>query len=126
MFQGLVYAPNANNSLVTLSGLTPGQQYELEFLLVEDENSTHTISLTNEPTGGTVYTYDYSQNAVQLVTCSFFADSTAQKFNMGDTGGGNNNAYVNAYQLRAVPEPGAWASLLGGCGVLLGLRRRRY
>jgi hypothetical protein len=26
----------------------------------------------------------------------------------------------------AVPEPGAWVSLLGGCGVLLGLRRRRY
>jgi hypothetical protein len=26
-----------------------------------------------------------------------------------------------------VPEPGAWVSLLGGCGVLLGLhRRRRY
>jgi hypothetical protein len=24
-----------------------------------------------------------------------------------------------------VPEPGAWMSLLGGCGVLLGLRRRR-
>jgi autotransporter-associated beta strand protein len=26
----------------------------------------------------------------------------------------------------AVPEPGAWVSLLGGCAVLLGLRRRRY
>ena len=25
-----------------------------------------------------------------------------------------------------VPEPGAWASLLGGCGILLGLRRRRH
>jgi hypothetical protein len=28
--------------------------------------------------------------------------------------------------MNAVPEPGAWASLLGGCGVLMGLRRRRY
>jgi autotransporter-associated beta strand protein len=28
--------------------------------------------------------------------------------------------------LTVVPEPGAWVSLLGGCGVLLGLRRRRY
>jgi autotransporter-associated beta strand protein len=27
--------------------------------------------------------------------------------------------------LTVVPEPGAWVSLLGGCGVLLGLRRRR-
>jgi hypothetical protein len=25
----------------------------------------------------------------------------------------------------AVPEPGAWVSLLGGCGILMGLRRRR-
>jgi autotransporter-associated beta strand protein len=30
-----------------------------------------------------------------------------------------------ALQVIAVPEPGAWVSLLGGCGVLLGLRRRR-
>jgi autotransporter-associated beta strand protein len=28
--------------------------------------------------------------------------------------------------LTVVPEPGAWVSLLGGCGVLLGLRRRRH
>jgi autotransporter-associated beta strand protein len=27
--------------------------------------------------------------------------------------------------VAVVPEPGAWVSLLGGCGVLLGLRRRR-
>jgi autotransporter-associated beta strand protein len=33
---------------------------------------------------------------------------------------------AHAITLVAVPEPGAWVSLLGGCGVLLGLRRRRY
>jgi autotransporter-associated beta strand protein len=29
-------------------------------------------------------------------------------------------------ELVVVPEPGAWVSLLGGCAVLVGLRRRRY
>src|SRR5262249_24744178 len=51
------------------------------------------------------------------------------QINYNDTTGGSNFAadqtgskYVT---LTVVPEPGAWMSLLGGCGVLVGLRRRR-
>jgi hypothetical protein len=35
------------------------------------------------------------------------------------------DAGTQATLITAVPEPGAWVSLLGGCGVLVGLRRRR-
>jgi hypothetical protein len=48
----------------------------------------------------------------------------------GETRSYDNIAVTTTQQealdlISAVPEPGAWMSLLGGCGVLMGLRRRR-
>jgi autotransporter-associated beta strand protein len=40
-----------------------------------------------------------------------------------NTTGGTNDAILH---VAAVPEPGAWVSLFAGCGVILGLCRRRY
>jgi autotransporter-associated beta strand protein len=40
--------------------------------------------------------------------------------------GSNLQVSGNKIVLNVVPEPGAWMSLLGGCGMLLGLRRRRH
>jgi autotransporter-associated beta strand protein len=45
--------------------------------------------------------------------------------NSGWVGNFSYNAGSINLAVTAVPEPGAWVSLLGGCGVLLGLRRRR-
>ncbi|MBN8457493.1 MAG: hypothetical protein J0M04_06635 [Verrucomicrobia bacterium] len=123
MFDSVVYGPGFGNSLVTLSGLTIGHSYRLELLLVRDLEGGNNTYLNNDPVGTYSGPYDWSRNAVQLVTSTFTADATTQKFR--HYVGGDNNAQMNAYQLRdlTIPEPSA--ALLGGLGVLSLLRRRR-
>jgi hypothetical protein len=67
-------------------------------------NGTPLLSVT----AGNTQFFDGQMDEARVVT-----------FGSGDS----TTSILNA--LQAVPEPGAWVSLLGGCGVLLGLRRRR-
>ena len=66
--------------------------------------------------GNEAFTYD----SVVLNEGAHFVAS-GQEFAISYAGGTDNNDVV----LTAVPEPGAVTSLLGGLGMLLGLRRRR-
>lgn len=123
MFDSVVYGPGAGNSLVTLSGLVSGHVYEMQLLLVDDRfggYNTYISDLTAPPFYGP---YDWSNNAVQLITGTFTADDATQTFR--HYVGGSNNAQINAYQLRdtSVPEPAT--GLLGSIGLLALLRRRR-
>ncbi|MBN8457492.1 MAG: choice-of-anchor D domain-containing protein [Verrucomicrobia bacterium] len=100
MFDSVVYGPGFGNSLVTLSGLIVGHSYRLELLLVRDHVAGNSTYLNNDPVGAFSGPYDWSNNAVQLVTSTFTADATTQKFRQYV--GGDNNVNINAYQLRDV------------------------
>lgn len=123
MFDSVAYGPDFGNSLVTLSGLVPGHAYEMQLLLVDDRFGGYNAYVSNLIAPPYYGPYDWSNNAVQLITGTFTADATTQTFR--HYVGGNNNAQINAYQLRdtSVPEPSV--SLLGGFGILALLRRRK-
>jgi len=107
LFDGCVYGPGAGNSLVTLNGLTANHKYQFQLLLVDDRAQT-TVAVANEPAEATpIGPYDWSQNAAILVTGTFTAATTSQQFNCYSYYGADNNALLNAYQLRdvTIPEP---------------------
>jgi hypothetical protein len=83
-----------------------------------------TFAIDQNYTG--TFVADYT--AVYDGTISANFNSTNLGFNGTNSsiffGGGNGTSWDN-FSVTVVPEPGAWVSLLGGCGVLLGLRRRR-
>jgi hypothetical protein len=58
-----------------------------------------------------------------FVTGTFTANATTQDFLFTDTSPTQSTTLLNAFQLRAIPEPSA--ALLGGLGMLALLRRRR-
>jgi hypothetical protein len=80
---------------------------------------------------GPIISGDGMWSGLQTATLTVPVDTTSHYlflfFNQAGAGGGPEAAIDNvAATLVTVPEPSAWLSLLGGCGVLLGLRRRRH
>ena len=130
LFDYFFFGSGLGSNLVTLSGLTPGQGYEFQLLMVEDRPGTtkpnNTIEVSQADSGApTTGLLDFSSANVQLVTGTFTADAITQGFDISvqpDAEG--DNITLMAYQLRAVPEPSA-AALLGRGGLALILRRRK-
>ena len=120
---------------ITLSGLTVNQTYELQvfahdtraFAGNNDSDRTSIIELN-----GTAATLDLNGNAGQggvgqFAIFEFVATSDSQIFSVSPgpvNPGGTDVAQINAFQLRAVPEPSS--TLLMGLGALtFALRRKR-
>jgi hypothetical protein len=89
-----------------------------------------TITIADQFPGavGTAYqSLNYNAGTIDLSGATvgqsiwLYIDSTT-----ANASGGTEPWFDNVQVLTTVPEPGAWMSLLGGCGVLMGLRRRRY
>ncbi|TAE91390.1 MAG: PEP-CTERM sorting domain-containing protein [Verrucomicrobia bacterium] len=108
----------------TLSNLTVGQQYLIQFLVADNRsyigpvNRNQTITAGGSTSGLLTYGVDAPSFASSVIG-TFTADATSLDF----TFSANQSTQVNSIFVTAVPEPSA--ALLGGLGVLALLRRRR-
>ncbi|MFI4859755.1 MAG: PEP-CTERM sorting domain-containing protein [Phycisphaerales bacterium JB063] len=125
LFDSVEFGDSVNNSLGQFTDLTIGQAYEFQLLAVRSGNAatgTYRYGYA-ENTGDTTEVYGSPINASSpiIVTGTFVATETVQDIHVAH--GNSNNFEVNAFQIRAVPEPGSLALL--GLGGLTMLRRRR-
>ncbi|MGH8047070.1 MAG: hypothetical protein ACREKL_07465 [Chthoniobacterales bacterium] len=127
---------------VTFNNLTIGQEYLLQ-LWVNDSRAgllTNLIGRTDvvdDNLGHSSSPVAYNDGVTtaggttgQYVTGRFTATASTQLVNVSAGPGGDSGtmhtAQINGMQLRAVPEPAAWGSVLGfGLLILAATRRRR-
>jgi hypothetical protein len=117
------------STAITLNHLTPGTTYALQVfagttgvgfgsMYLEDGSATGTLSFGNGSSNSTAY----------YTTETFTAGSTGtETLNFVPISDSYNDSFVilDAFNLRAVPEPSTWAMLVGGVVLLLGALRFR-
>ena len=117
-----------NNALtLTISGLVLGQQYQFQWWLNASTNFTvgfGTTATSPNPVTLDSNTTDTNGGLGQFVIGTFFCGAPTQIITF--TGIDSSNApTVDAFQLRAVPEPATATSLVLGFGLLGLIARRR-
>lgn len=135
---------------LTVTGLTPGQPYELQFMISDDRpgfnrNRNYDVSDGNDPEGSRDIERAYhstfgtglppaapaGSREAKIFSGSFIADGTGTQniFNTlyegADHTGGNSGSQVNAIQVRVIPEPSSLIMLAGATVGIVALRRRR-
>lgn len=123
-----MYNSGTNPTTITISGLTVGQTYGIQYWASDSRtngaNRAMTLSGSSPVTlipnttnvGGGVGQYVLGQFVADAATQSFVAEPSVQNF-----------AYANALQVRLVPEPSTVAVMAaaGGVATILRLRRSR-
>lgn len=130
------YAEGNGSGIATqLQGLTVGDTYVVQLLIVDNGNQRAANTANGSFGNGTMHisgvgndwgaTYDFTDlTAALLMETTFVADATTNSFRFGTQGVGNWG--VNAFQIRTVPVPEPTsAALLGLGGLALVVRRRR-
>lgn len=120
-----------------LTGLTIGQAYEIQVLIDRNSSSSsHSFGSLANP-GDTITAADYDADTIDvpalspsIFTGTFVADAATQEILISEFNGPFNGVptlsgvgEANAFQLRAVPEPGSLTLLAIG-GLALHKRRR--
>jgi hypothetical protein len=116
-----------DETTITLSGLTSGQQYEVQ-LFAANANATSGSATVDFGTAAAV-TLGISTNTggPAVFTGTFTADATSQAFDyrVHNGSGGIIEQNISGYQLRVIPEP-ATIGLIAFTGGGLILIRRRF
>ena len=135
-----LFSTDAARNTVTLSGLTSGQEYLVQLFMADSRTNQPQFATrfpviddgeANEFTGPV---YGTNGGVGFVINGTFTADGATQTFTINNYNPGDNPGdpatqlgfQLNAYQIRAVPEP-ATIGLLGaaGAGLMLALRRVR-
>ncbi len=131
-----IFSSDLTRNTVTLSNLTSGQAYQVQ-LFFGDTRTTTTVplrkpvidyGLTNEFNGAP--TYGTASGNGFVINGTFTADAATQTFTINNvdtstTPGTLQGFQLNAYQLRAVPEPATIGVLGAAAGLMLALSRGR-
>jgi len=112
---------------VSLGGLSSGQQYLFQWWASNAANDVNVTTVTGSATNAVTLDSNDTNTAGglgQFVTGTFTADSPTQDITF--TGAGNS-PLINAFQIRAVPEPSTCIMALAGlaCGGFSMWRRRK-
>lgn len=107
----------------TISGLTDGQQYQVQFFFTDARGCCNgrTQTFGNTVADGGVASAALTAGTGEFVIGTFTASGTTQDFVIG---GGPAQNHVNAFVVASVPEPSS-AALLGLGGLALIMRRRK-
>jgi hypothetical protein len=117
-----------NTITLSLGGLTNGQQYAFQWWASNAAPLPPFAAVAADATNAVTLDSNLTNAAGglgQFVTGTFTADGVSQSINFNAVGGAG--PLINAFQVRAVPEPSTCASLLAGltCGGYSMFRRRR-
>jgi hypothetical protein len=115
----------SNNIIALAQAFTvnPGDTVTVKYDLTSSQGGMY---LYVDQGNGTYISRDFAMANGSGLSDSFTATGTNIRIAVVGNDGGDSNAVLQDITVQSVPEPGAWVSLLGGCGVLLGLSRRRY
>jgi hypothetical protein len=119
------YASSSNSSTgtLTLNDLTPMQQYMVQ--IWSNDSRSGALNQLVTFTAGNAVSLDRNTTGTsgygQWVIGTFTADATTQSITVSNSL--NQGLALNGLQVRTIPEPSA--TLLGGLGMLMLLRRKR-
>jgi len=121
-YQELLRSGGIYPSNVTISGLSIGTQYSIQYWA--NDSRVQGIGRTMLVGGVTLdlNSTDADGGVGQWVSGTFIADGSTQSFTLAE---GTNHTYSNAMQVRVVPEPSTLAGLgVIGAGLAAVIRRR--
>lgn len=128
LFRRVVFGLGADSNLMTLSGLDMGTAYEFQLLMFDGRAASNGRTITaSQAEGGTpsIGPLNFSgTGAIQLITGTFTANATTQQFDLSATS--SNNAFLSAYQLRAIPVPEPGTVVLSMTAIVSVGMLRRY
>lgn len=106
----------------TLSGLAVDQEYQVQFFVSDDRDETSRARTVTFSAGNTSDSLSYTG---QYVIGSFTTDAVTQSQSITISPSAGEQFALNAYVLRAIPEPSSYAALLGlGALALVSCRRK--
>jgi len=109
---------------LTLNGLTPGQEYQIQLFASDDRSccSTRTQNFSDALGGPPSDTFAHSESPLTIGT--FTAAGASQVVHINDVSTATKHV-LNGYVLRAVPEPSSLLLTVFALAALAVVRRRR-